>query len=205
MFSETFCLLLDSNSKVRPVDGSIMLLIGDARCPPDFEDEETAMARDTVTFPSHTVNLWHLQNRNWAPCPSPTLSPCPEGGSCSSPPGGALRLPQVGASWLLWRCTRSPWAQWHVPLVAGEMPVLPCTAHRGRRQPEVEPGLLGRSANGDSLGEALVYWKQMMCDRRFEDKVCVGPDTELGIAVAVNAAINWCHLSKASSGMSFSI
>lgn len=56
MFSEACCLLLHSNSKVRTVNGSIMLLIGDACCPPDFEDEEMAMEQGIVAFPTHTVN-----------------------------------------------------------------------------------------------------------------------------------------------------
>lgn len=68
MFSETLCLLLHSNTKVRPVDGSIMLLIGDACWPPDFEDEETAMewgmslpspvTQWAVTLAEQGLNLW---------------------------------------------------------------------------------------------------------------------------------------------------
>lgn len=70
----------------------------------------------------------------------------PEGDSCSSLQDVGSRL----CGCLRWEpagCCKGAHAgaglSTSVPLVAGEMPLLPCTAHRWRRQPEVEPGLLG--------------------------------------------------------------
>lgn len=158
-----FCLLLHSSSKVRPVDGSIILVIGDACCPPHSEDEEAAMEWGIVTFPSHTVNLWLLQNRDWTcgpPCASPTLSPWRW--QLQFPSGQrllALWLPQVGASWLLERCTDRCWSQYQC-----------CSggwrdANPALHSPQMEEAawgwtwalghLVGRSASGDKLGEVL--------------------------------------------------
>lgn len=86
IFYETGCLLLRSNGKIRTtVNGSIMLLMGDARYPPDFRDGEGDGARrsDLPQLRSKPVAL--ASRVGTGPLVTHVFFPplVPKGGSCS--------------------------------------------------------------------------------------------------------------------------